>query len=1398
MNHPANTYRIQFNKHFTFADFRRVKEYFKQLGVDTIYASPIFEAVPGSVHGYDVTDPLKINPEIGDEKSLHQLSAWLKEENMHWLQDIVPNHMAFHPKNKWLMDVLEKGSRSLYQIYFDSVFTCPAMNGKIMVPFLGEKLEEAIDQGLIEVMWDGERLGLSYFKNIYPLKPSSYLPFLQRLRQQDLVEELSRLEDVGSPQLYHKNWSDILKKIGLRLNNVQVKNKLEGLLQANNQKKGVINDIVHAQHYELCHWEETNHRINFRRFFTVNGLICLNMKEEEVFEQYHQLIKKMLEQGIFDGLRIDHIDGLHEPTTYLKRLRELAGKDTYIIAEKILEVKEELPAQWPIQGNTGYDFLGMVNNLLTLKSSAGWFDDFYHQLHPNHKSVEEEVLSKKRYILESNMQGELENLYQYFLQLRLSRKIFPKERLKKAIGALLINSPVYRLYSETYPFATNEFEEFLQVFQSIKEQEDTFQEELEELEQVLLHSPQQHPQVLKNKAAISFFKRCMQFSGPLMAKGVEDTLMYTYFKFIGHNEVGDHPSSFGLKPDEFHELMKRRQEESPLSINTTATHDTKRGEDARARLNVLTALPEEWFDKVKSWQEMNAKKREGLAIDVHEEYFIYQNILGHYPMPGMEDDDFEERLKAYLQKAFREGKLYSDWANPDTSYEERIFHYVSYLLNPEHPFLNDFKDYHQRIALYGMYNSLVQLVLKFTCPGIPDVYQGGECWDFSFVDPDNRRKVDYDWRMKRLEQMEQLETPGNIQLLLSDYGSGAIKLWLTHQLLNLRKEKDQLFISGDYLPLKVEGIHQHHILAFIRELQQQKYLVITLLHLSTLIEEQQVKLTDLNWKDTQVKLPYTASWFNILQLNEGEGSQLLLNDLNLQMPFAILKLEDKANTRNAGVLMHITSLPSDYGIGDLGPGAFRFVDFLKRSGQRYWQLMPISPTGKEEHFSPYSSLCTMAGDPLLISPEVLMEDDLLDQEDLKEFQQPSTDKVDYIAASVKKFDLLDKAWQKALSREEDPGWIQFCKEEYFWLDDFAMFMVLKEKFDRPWYQWPQDIKSRAKEILAKLSEAHQDELKKHKWFQYQFEKQWKAFKTYSNQHQVHLIGDLPFYVNHNSSDVWAHQHIFKLDADGAIAGIAGVPPDYFSADGQLWGMPVYKWPVLKKQYYAWWMLRLSQNMRWFNLLRLDHFRAFYDYWEVPGGERTAVNGCWCSGPGADFFKAVEAEFPHLPFIAEDLGQVSPEIFHLRDEFKLPGMKVLQFAFGADMAGSTHIPHQYERNFVVYTGTHDNNTTKGWFKNDLDEKGKEHLSAYFNRELKEEEVAGALIRAAYASVAKIVIIPIQDILNLDQEHRSNTPGTTAGNWVFRLSPQSLAVEKQLYPDEKIEKKLLYLVYTYGRG
>ncbi|MCJ7594638.1 MAG: 4-alpha-glucanotransferase [Desulfobacterales bacterium] len=494
--------------------------------------------------------------------------------------------------------------------------------------------------------------------------------------------------------------------------------------------------------------------------------------------------------------------------------------------------------------------------------------------------------------------------------------------------------------------------------------------------------------------------------------------------------------------------------------------------------------------------------------------------------------------------------------------------------------------------------------------------------------------------------------------------------------------------------------------------------------------------------------------------------------------------------RRSGILFHITSLPSPFGIGDMGRGAYKFADFLATSKQGLWQILPLNPTDLVYGNSPYHSTFAFGGSSLLLSPELLAQEGFLDHGDLAPPSFPE-ERVDFPGVVKYKDALLRRAYERFKGNGEPDGYREFCVENAYWLDDFALFASLKEHHQgRVWSEWPHGLRDREPEALQSWKREHHDRVEREKFVQYLFFKQWLALKVYCNGKGIKIIGDIPIYVVYDSADVWAHPGLFNLDHEKRPLTVAGVPPDYFSETGQLWGNPVYRWDAVQATNYDWWLKRLAHNMKLFDLLRVDHFRGFIAYWEVPATQRIATPGQWVKAPAMDFFKRLMDRFPSLPIIAEDLGTITPDVLEVMDHFGFPGMKVLLFAFGEGLPSNPYAPHNHVRNCVVYTGTHDNNTTRGWFENEAAPRDKERLARYLGKDLNAETVHRDLIRLAMMSVADRVIIPMQDILGLGEEARMNLPAKKDGNWQWRLLEKNLT--------SALSRQLLEWTEIYGRG
>jgi 4-alpha-glucanotransferase len=495
--------------------------------------------------------------------------------------------------------------------------------------------------------------------------------------------------------------------------------------------------------------------------------------------------------------------------------------------------------------------------------------------------------------------------------------------------------------------------------------------------------------------------------------------------------------------------------------------------------------------------------------------------------------------------------------------------------------------------------------------------------------------------------------------------------------------------------------------------------------------------------------------------------------------------------RSSGILLHITSLPSPFGIGDFGPDAYSFADFLADANQKLWQILPLNLTSTTYGNSPYSSFSAFAGNPLMISPDRMIKDGLLSDDDIKDRPKFSHEKVDYKAVTKYKNMMFDTAYTAVKDRlGDDNEFKRFCNDNSLWLDDYSLFISLKRHFKgADWGNWPEELRDRKKSALIKYSSELSDNILKEKFLQYLFFSQWYSLKNYCESKNITIFGDIPIYVNYDSADVWANHKIFSLDKDKKPLFIAGVPPDYFSETGQLWGHPVYKWDIIRKTGYSWWIKRIEHNLKLYHMFRLDHFRGFVGYWQVHSSEKTAINGQWVVAPAGDFFKTVQKNFPDITIVAEDLGIITPDVKEIIQKFEFPGMKVLLFAFGDDLPTNPYAPHNHRKNCIIYTGTHDNNTIRGWYDNELDADSRKRISEYLGRKITEENVHWELIRLAMMSVADTAIIPMQDVLGLGESYRMNFPGTHKGNWEWRVTPKNLSVS--------LRDRLSGLARTYGR-
>lgn len=889
MRIPTATYRIQFHAGFKFEAAKQIVTYLSELGITDLYASPIFKARKGSTHGYDVVDSNVLNPELGTPEEFEALRSELQAKNMGWVQDIVPNHMAYDSENLLLMDVLENGPDSDYFDYFDINWEHHYENlkGRVLAPLMGSFYGEALENGEIKLSYDETGLSVNYYSSKLPVRIESYAKFITHnlghlarelggKHNPDFVKFLGilyLLKNVPSETKGKERYDQIAFVKGLvwelYTNNPAVKDFIDKNIEFFNGEKGnpesfnSLDSLLSEQFYRLSFWKVGAEEINYRRFFTVNELISVKVEEIKVFHKNHALIFQMVEEGKFNGLRIDHIDGLYDPTEYLNRLREKTG-DTYISVEKILEQKENLPEYWPIQGTSGYDYLIYVNGIFCRRENEEKFSEIYSRFTRLNAPYEQLFYDKKRLIVERNLAGDVDNLAQLLKTVSGQSRHgndFTRFGLQKALSEVLALFPVYRTYINQEGLRESDRFYIKEVMEKAKHQAPPLVKELNFIEKLLLLEEEDNLTTEQKELRRHFVMKLQQMTGPLMAKGIEDTLFYVYNRLISLNEVGGNPGEFGITLADFHEFNKKQQETWPHKMNATATHDTKRGEDVRARINVISEIPEEWEKQVKAWSEINKSKKKKLknrmVPDVNDEYFFYQTLVGTYPFEDIKDTDFNERMKNFVIKAVREAKVHTAWLRPDSDYEAAYMDFVDSVLEDEQ-FIKEMLPFQKMVAQYGIFNSLSQTLLKATAPGVPDVYQGTEFWDLSHVDPDNRRPVDFDLRisvLRDIKEKAQKDIPNLIGELFSTRSDARIKLFLINRILEARKENRELFQEGDYLPLEVTGKFKDNVVAFARKYGDKVAIAIAPLFLTSVVKPGEDPLGEAVWNDTRIELP---------------------------------------------------------------------------------------------------------------------------------------------------------------------------------------------------------------------------------------------------------------------------------------------------------------------------------------------------------------------------------------------------------------------------------------------------------------------------------------------------------------------------------------------------------------
>jgi (1->4)-alpha-D-glucan 1-alpha-D-glucosylmutase len=958
---PCATYRLQFNAKFTFADAAALVPYLHGLGVSTCYASPVLKARPGSLHGYDTTDHSQLNPELGGEPAFDAFAAALQQHGMDLLLDTVPNHMGIgHASNPWWQDVLENGPSSIYASCFDIDWNPvnPDLKNKVLLPILEDQYGKVLEDGKIRLTFDNGAFFLDYYDHRLPVAPRGYTMILERqldalaaalgsehehlLELRSILTAISYLppRDETSPEkIAERNREkEIIKRrlAALAGASTEVRGAIDAALQAFNGKPGdphsfdLLDGLIDQQAYRPAFWRVATEEINYRRFFDINELAALRVELPEVFQAAHQLYFRLLAEGKAAGLRIDHPDGLWDPTGYFRQLQEqyvlarlrrrlpsehppealaqevaaLLNTHTaqpgpaparwplYVVAEKILAEGESLPHDWVVYGTTGYDFLNAVNGLFVAAAYRDAFDRIYQEFTGNRQEFGALVSATKKTILLAAMASEinaLSNQLDRIAERNRHYRDFTLNNLTFAIREIIASLSVYRTYIGGADGVALRDRLFIEaaVEQAKKQNFRTAASIFDFIQDNLLMRNLQAFREEDRPRLVGWAMKFQQLTGPVMAKGVEDTAFYVYNRLVSLNEVGGHPDHFGLSVEAFHRQNLERLQHWPHSLLATSTHDTKRSEDVRARLNVLSEIPEEWEAALRRWGQLNEEHKtkvgRRLAPDRNDEYLLYQTLLGAWPCDEPTPAcvaQFRQRITAYMEKATREAKVHTSWINPSEKYDAAVRDFVARLLpdRPENPFLADLLPLQRRVAFFGYLNALAQAVLKMTCPGVPDFYQGTELWDFSLVDPDNRRPVDYARRKQLLAWLKKrLDAAGPdltalAQELLKTMPDGRIKFYTIYQTLHLRRAHVPLFQEGGYEPLAILGDRREHVCAFARVLGEQRVIVVVPRLLVRLLQGvEQLPLGRPIWSNTWLLLPAERVGQTLKHLYTGEA-----------------------------------------------------------------------------------------------------------------------------------------------------------------------------------------------------------------------------------------------------------------------------------------------------------------------------------------------------------------------------------------------------------------------------------------------------------------------------------------------------------------------------------------------
>ncbi|MFZ3236074.1 MAG: malto-oligosyltrehalose synthase [Stellaceae bacterium] len=901
------TYRLQFHRGFTFRDATCLVPYLADLGVSHVYASPITEARPGSTHGYDIIDHNRLNPEVGSDADFGEFTAALRAHGMGLIVDFVPNHMGIGPDNAWWLDVLEWGQHSPFAHFFDINWHSPRadLEGRVLLPVVGDQYGAILEKGEIELRFDPAEGSFcaGYFEHRFPISPRSYAAILAAGGDPlaGFARDFAALAKL--PVAAARERAAELKR-GLAERAAAAPAVAAAIAKALQQFAGnsgepesfaPLHRLLEAQSYRIADWRVAGEEINYRRFFNINDLAGLRMELPELFDATHRLMFELIESGDLHGLRIDHIDGLFDPRGYCEQLQQHTAAPLYVLVEKILARYETLP-DWPVAGTTGYDFVNQVLAVFVDPAGEAGMNRLYRRMTTSRETFDDVLYVCKKRIMQVNLASEMNVLAHEFHQLSMREwrtRDFTFNRMLAALEEVVAAFPVYRTYVSPRGASPDDRRYIDWALGLARKRWRGADVSIFDFLRGVLTGEAAPPQDDASPggplyAAMHF----QQVTGPVMAKAAEDTAFYRYVRLLALNEVGGDPRRFGVSVAAFHHLAQQRARQWPQAMLSTATHDTKRGEDARARLALLSEMPREWGRRVLQWLRLNRSRRaeiEGEIVpDRNVEYLFYQTLFGAWP-PGLTLDEvgavehLAERVDAYMIKAVRERKLDTSWSNPNPDYEAALTRYVRGVLDASRPspFLADFHGFVASMARAGAITSLAQLALKLTVPGVPDIYQGCELWDFSMVDPDNRRPVDWEEREALLDKMDR---PAPAELA-AGWQDGREKLFATRRLLGLRRAHPELFAAGDYQPLEVAGERGPHLCAFVRS-----HGGVSLAVAVPRLVHQLCRGGDSpNWADSEIVLPANRAWQDVFTLRRlDRRDRVPARELFAEFPVAVL------------------------------------------------------------------------------------------------------------------------------------------------------------------------------------------------------------------------------------------------------------------------------------------------------------------------------------------------------------------------------------------------------------------------------------------------------------------------------------------------------------------------------